>query len=381
MKRSGFAAAGAEGSLSGRGSYGTTFLTARTWCSTGMLAGQHGHPQYPPDTTGEKKKKTPQTCKGDVPAGFNAIGCSRQNPVHTLCIPPPYKFEDGGVPLIRNVPARKGLETGPVSDWLLRFARDSAIGWAAGWRVGYQSLIASDVATSSIKNCTAHVPGTVECSGLADQRGQVCVCALCVAGESARGDAGPDPDVRRPRGRRGVGRQLPAVICLRRGHISPSPTSLNRSSHSVIRPAPRPKIPPPICPSPCRLGIGKFREFGDLQAILHGIVYTRALELCVHWLLPQRVASVIPRLAPFCREPIPRFRGRVSEEIWTALNIEVLTPDVGEASAGMQGRVKREIPEKTRQLPASPGTIPTCKNSGAIPPAIEPGSPWWGGGE
>ncbi|KAJ8894604.1 hypothetical protein PR048_007268, partial [Dryococelus australis] len=38
---------------------------------------------------------------------------------------------------------------------------------------------------------------------------------------------------------------------------------------------------------------------------------------------------------------------------------------------------KREVPEKTRQPAASPGTIPTYENPGAAPPGIEPGLPWW----
>ncbi|KAJ8875058.1 hypothetical protein PR048_022948 [Dryococelus australis] len=38
----------------------------------------------------------------------------------------------------------------------------------------------------------------------------------------------------------------------------------------------------------------------------------------------------------------------------------------------MQGQVKREIPEKTRPLAASSGTIVTCENPGATPPGIEP---------
>ncbi|KAJ8877621.1 hypothetical protein PR048_022076 [Dryococelus australis] len=43
----------------------------------------------------------------------------------------------------------------------------------------------------------------------------------------------------------------------------------------------------------------------------------------------------------------------------------------------MQGRGKREIPEKIRQPAASSGTIPTCENPGVNRPGIEPGSPRW----
>ncbi|KAJ8897067.1 hypothetical protein PR048_002413 [Dryococelus australis] len=64
-----------------------------------------------------------------------------------------------------------------------------------------------------------------------------------------------------------------------------------------------------------------------------------------------------------------------SREIWVPCNIEVLRADEGEASAAMQGRGKREIPEKTRQPSESPGTIPTGENPEVAPPGIKPGSP------
>ncbi|KAJ8888272.1 hypothetical protein PR048_007759 [Dryococelus australis] len=47
------------------------------------------------------------------------------------------------------------------------------------------------------------------------------------------------------------------------------------------------------------------------------------------------------------------------------------------SSAGMQGREKREIPEKTRRPMASSGTIPTCDNPGVTRSGIEPGSLLW----
>ncbi|KAJ8876776.1 hypothetical protein PR048_021223 [Dryococelus australis] len=47
------------------------------------------------------------------------------------------------------------------------------------------------------------------------------------------------------------------------------------------------------------------------------------------------------------------------------------------SSAGMQGRGKREISEKTHRIAASSGTIPTCENPGVTRPEIELGSPWW----
>ncbi|KAJ8873693.1 hypothetical protein PR048_024525 [Dryococelus australis] len=65
-------------------------------------------------------------------------------------------------------------------------------------------------------------------------------------------------------------------------------------------------------------------------------------------------------------------------------NVVVLRGDEGEgrlvrSSAGMQGRGKREIPEKTRPPMASSATIPTRRNPGSGTPGIEPGSPRVGG--
>ncbi|KAJ8881565.1 hypothetical protein PR048_018048 [Dryococelus australis] len=59
------------------------------------------------------------------------------------------------------------------------------------------------------------------------------------------------------------------------------------------------------------------------------------------------------------------------ERSWAALNIEVLRADEVEAkkvcsSTGIQGRGKRE---KTHRPALSSGTIPTCENPGANPPA------------
>ncbi|KAJ8870616.1 hypothetical protein PR048_029639 [Dryococelus australis] len=67
--------------------------------------------------------------------------------------------------------------------------------------------------------------------------------------------------------------------------------------------------------------------------------------------------------------------GKWCREVWAARNIEVLRSDEGEASVGMKGRGKREIPEKTHRPAASPCTIPTCEHPRATPPGIEPGSP------
>ncbi|KAJ8894713.1 hypothetical protein PR048_000020 [Dryococelus australis] len=65
---------------------------------------------------------------------------------------------------------------------------------------------------------------------------------------------------------------------------------------------------------------------------------------------------------------------------WTdpaPLNIEVLRADVGEVSAGMQGRGKRQIPEKTCQPTALSVTIPTCEHLGATSSGMEPCSHVW----
>ncbi|KAJ8895752.1 hypothetical protein PR048_001090 [Dryococelus australis] len=57
---------------------------------------------------------------------------------------------------------------------------------------------------------------------------------------------------------------------------------------------------------------------------------------------------------------------------------EVLRADEGEmSSTEMQGRGKREIPEKTRRSVTSSGTIPTCENLRVTRPGIELGSHWW----
>ncbi|KAJ8870213.1 hypothetical protein PR048_029229 [Dryococelus australis] len=65
---------------------------------------------------------------------------------------------------------------------------------------------------------------------------------------------------------------------------------------------------------------------------------------------------------------------RVSEEIWAALNIEVLRANEDKVSTRKQGLRKREIPQKTLRPAPSSGTIPTCENPGV---GIELCSPWW----
>ncbi|KAJ8871254.1 hypothetical protein PR048_027560 [Dryococelus australis] len=59
--------------------------------------------------------------------------------------------------------------------------------------------------------------------------------------------------------------------------------------------------------------------------------------------------------------------GKGCEEIWSALNIEVL----------MNERGGEEIPEKICRAAASSATIPTCENPRVTRPEIEPASPWW----
>ncbi|KAJ8868471.1 hypothetical protein PR048_029999 [Dryococelus australis] len=100
------------------------------------------------------------------------------------------------------------------------------------------------------------------------------------------------------------------------------------------------------------------------------------------------------------------FALRVSEEIWAALNIEVLRARVIEVNmerrwnerAGEMGDPPRKLvdqrhrparkphnegvggdPEKTRRPAVSSGTIPKCRNPGASPPGIEHGSLRWEG--
>ncbi|KAJ8894830.1 hypothetical protein PR048_000137 [Dryococelus australis] len=87
-----------------------------------------------------------------------------------------------------------------------------------------------------------------------------------------------------------------------------------------------------------------------MLSALHGIsVATRTF---FHYVLKSKAKSVHDKL---CRE------------ISAALNDEVVRADEGDArrvwnSSGMQGRGKQEIPEKTRGLAASSGTIPKCED-------------------
>ncbi|KAJ8873627.1 hypothetical protein PR048_024445, partial [Dryococelus australis] len=69
---------------------------------------------------------------------------------------------------------------------------------------------------------------------------------------------------------------------------------------------------------------------------------------------------------------IAGWRNRRNCETWVALKNEVLRADEGEmsreqSSAGIQGREKRQIPEKTLRPAASSGVVPTHENSG-VPP-------------
>ncbi|KAJ8866352.1 hypothetical protein PR048_032195 [Dryococelus australis] len=82
----------------------------------------------------------------------------------------------------------------------------------------------------------------------------------------------------------------------------------------------------------------------------------------------------IERGSPWWEEAT--FMSKVSEEIRAALNSGVLRADEVWSGAGMNGRRKREIPEKTHQPTASSSTIPTCE-SPVTRPGIDPGSPWW----
>ncbi|KAJ8885892.1 hypothetical protein PR048_012098 [Dryococelus australis] len=93
-------------------------------------------------------------------------------------------------------------------------------------------------------------------------------------------------------------------------------------------------------------------------------------------------ANFSTRVTLYCTDCADVVEISLSEEIWAALNNEVLRADEGEMrrewiSAGMRGRRKQDIFEKTRQPAASSGTIPTCENPGVTRLGIEPGSPWW----
>ncbi|KAJ8873837.1 hypothetical protein PR048_024673 [Dryococelus australis] len=96
------------------------------------------------------------------------------------------------------------------------------------------------------------------------------------------------------------------------------------------------------------------------------------------------------RPTPYQHHCIPTLRASATARryrVWQRLTrfgrlltIEILRADEGEmrlarSSAGMKGRGKREIPEKTCRTAASSGAILTCEDSGAIPPGMEPGSP------
>ncbi|KAJ8870164.1 hypothetical protein PR048_029177 [Dryococelus australis] len=84
---------------------------------------------------------------------------------------------------------------------------------------------------------------------------------------------------------------------------------------------------------------------------------------------PMVASNFSEALQEFCFQDIPppqanqtNFRVHQSEEIWTALNIEVLNAD--EAASELKGGGKREISEKTHRPTTSSGTIPTCENPG-----------------
>ncbi|KAJ8890883.1 hypothetical protein PR048_010392 [Dryococelus australis] len=75
------------------------------------------------------------------------------------------------------------------------------------------------------------------------------------------------------------------------------------------------------------------------------------------------LSHVLPRFPLSARERHLTLAARELQKIWS--------------NAGVQGRGKWEIPEKksTRRPEASSRTIPTCENTEATPPGIEPGSP------
>ncbi|KAJ8888056.1 hypothetical protein PR048_007542 [Dryococelus australis] len=86
----------------------------------------------------------------------------------------------------------------------------------------------------------------------------------------------------------------------------------------------------------------------------------------------RRVFSVISRFPGLCIPALPHTRfASPSLALKRAVHIYIYIH-----STRMEGRGKREIPEKTRRPTASSGTIPTCENP-VTRPGIEPGSGWW----
>ncbi|KAJ8880513.1 hypothetical protein PR048_016983 [Dryococelus australis] len=65
---------------------------------------------------------------------------------------------------------------------------------------------------------------------------------------------------------------------------------------------------------------------------------------------------------------------RSSDVRWSRGKVSLGAASTPRSGAGMKGRGKWEIPEKTRR--PSSGTSPTCENP-VTRPGIEPGSPWW----
>ncbi|KAJ8897775.1 hypothetical protein PR048_003125 [Dryococelus australis] len=98
----------------------------------------------------------------------------------------------------------------------------------------------------------------------------------------------------------------------------------------------------------------------------------------VHW---SRIHNILEKFrsgdaAGCARELRRKFKGcqlpRTSLQQLTLMKTKKGIYVAATSSGGMQGRGKRDISEETNSPAASSGTIPTCKNPGAITPGIEP---------
>ncbi|KAJ8875849.1 hypothetical protein PR048_023752 [Dryococelus australis] len=71
------------------------------------------------------------------------------------------------------------------------------------------------------------------------------------------------------------------------------------------------------------------------------------------------------------------FSGSSSTDVHSYSTVDELAVSPQKSSTGMKRWGKQKLPEKTSKMTASPGTISKCKNPGATPLGIEPGSHWW----
>ncbi|KAJ8872330.1 hypothetical protein PR048_025934 [Dryococelus australis] len=171
-------------------------------------------------------------------------------------------------------------------------------------------------------------------------------------------------------------------------HIDPTPGEIN--VRTFLFPLRRPRIG---CFFEWGTAITTTAHFSPVESAAENALYlqqdTPALLHCITSLLHTHLDSLpwtmkkisAARSFPnrsrfFFTRNAPQCKVSASEDIWAALNTEVSRADEVWNSAGMKGRGKREISDKTRRPTASSGTISTCENP-VTRPGIEPGSPWW----